>query len=232
MDLYRATRKLDHLETFHFPHSGLLPPSPLTHFNICPPHVRRMYITGGLNFEEVTSKWLRWPSSLIQLSIRDCIHLSIRSFVSIFSEVSKQLQSLDIGEGMSRFRPSTLSCILQVFPFVHTLKISNDYISQCLYWPPYVPYRGEAPLAQLELTCFGRDQASPWEWIWHLVIEQVFPNLRQILVYRNAPWVEPVDELEDEGHYDEPPRIDESSGGIWVIPGPFGSVEYSVIEVS
>lgn len=232
-DLCRATSKLDHLEIFYYPHSGLLPPSPITDFSICPPRVRRMYITGCLKLNEVKCSYLQWPSSLIHLGIEDCIDVGEDEFVIILSALRPQLQSLQVGEGMSKFALGTVLRALSVLPHIHTLNAAIDHLRYSLYryaWA--IDNSGLSPLVHLELTCPGRNHSSPWPWVWQFVMDGVFPHIRQVRVRRYAPWMDPFGEGSGEGKAGGPPVIDESRGGTWLIPSPWGPVEYSVIESS
>ena len=215
-----------------------------------------MYITGCLKLDTVICSYLRWPSSLTHLGIEDCIDVAGEKFTVILSALGPQLQSLEVGEGMSRFGPGTLCRALSILPRLHTLKTTKDHLRHGLYRPSrQIDHSTVSPLVQLELTYPGRYHTSPWAWVWHFVMDGVFPNLRQVRVRRYAPWVDPfgessqagkegappviyaawVDQFGESpevGKEGEPPVIDESHGGTWLIPYPSHPVEYSVVEAS
>lgn len=192
-----------------------------------------MYITGCLKLDAVKCSFLRWPSSLIHLGIEDCIDVAEDEFVIILSALGPQLQSLEVGEGMSNFGMGTLRRALSVLPRLHTLKSANDHLRYGLYRPSRkIASSGVSPLVQLELTYLGRNHSSPWTWVWHFVMEGVFPSIRQVRVRRYAPWVDPFGEQSPEGKEGGPPVIDESRGGTWLIPYRSQPVEYSIVEAS
>lgn len=192
-----------------------------------------MYITGCLKLDAVKCSYLRWPSSLMHLGIEDCIDVAEEEFTVILSALGPQLQSLEVGEGMSKFGIGTLRRALSILPRLHTLKTANNHLRYGLSRPSrQIDDSNVSPLVRLELTYLAGSHTSPWAWVWRFVMDGVFPNVRQVRVRRYAAWVDPFGESSRAGKEGGPPVIDESHGGTWLIPYPSQPVEYSVVEAS
>ncbi len=203
-DLCRATSKLNHLETFHYPHSGLLPPSPGSpnaEFAICPNHVRELFISGGLKFHETAYSYIRWPSSLTHLSIEACPLVFKDNFRVILEGLGPQLRYLKVGKGMQGIRRGGLNDILHQLPQIYHLSISLDYIDHG-WTRPVLDL--SSSLVELDIDC--EDSKFPQIYTWHHIyvafLANVIPNLRRLLVNGSIRWdfehhVEPSKALEE-----------------------------------
>lgn len=239
-DLCRATDTLDHLDTFSPPVAGLLPPSPITDFTICPAHVRRMRIRSNLCFTPDVLSYLRWPSSLSQLCLEH-LYESDGSVVNLgntyrdfwldfdlflfLSGIAPQLEYLEVGQGVTELNFCEIHQLLWVLPCIHTLRVHVDHIEPMHFESPenYVYYE-DSPLVALDLTV-GPEQERPFIWIWyHFIRNEVFTNLQTVELCEISPTMRVADYvLEDwvEGSIPD-------TWGVWFIENPWGVVEYHI----
>jgi hypothetical protein len=184
-DFSLATSKLDHLETFHFPHSGLLPPPAPTVFSVCPDHVREMLITGGLASGPLAFySRIRWPASLTHLYIQDCGYVPANIWLAFISSLGSQLKYVHIGTGMPTDALASLPSILEYLPEIHTLSMSLDH----RILPSSESLTRVSSLVDLQLSCREPSTDETWVWLNANVLRKRLPNLRIIRVHRNLGW--------------------------------------------
>ena len=232
-ELTRATSGLDRLETFCFPHSGLLPPSPLTDFAICPDHVRELYITGGLNFDGPTYAYIKWPSSLHHLNIRCCDQLAEENFHSILERLGPQLRTLEVMTDMTRFGGSALDNVFTFLPCIRYLALHMDYISSRFAMTlPEEAGPGSSPTVELELTSVGGCNPGFWDELWTRMMNIKSPRLRKVKLQQtstlqledhiiqagNAAHLFLQSLVQENEYQDDIMEKDETQAGIWFVP--------------